>query len=58
MHLFLPVLYSVKACKIIIYVVQFVVRNMSFLVLDGWTYYGILVPLSNPSIIAVCVFFT
>ena len=29
MYLFLHVLYSVKACKISIYVVQFVVRNMS-----------------------------
>ena len=29
MYLFLHVLYSIKACKISIYVVQFVVRNMS-----------------------------
>ena len=29
MYLFLHALYSIKACKISIYVVQFVVRNMS-----------------------------
>ena len=28
MYLFLHVLYSIKACKISIYVVQFVVRNI------------------------------
>jgi hypothetical protein len=55
MYLFLHVLYSIKACKISIYVVQFVVRNMSCFSVR-WMY-GILVLLSNPSIIAVCVFF-
>ena len=56
LYLFLhSVLYSVKACKISIYVVQFVVHNMSCFSVTGWTQYGILVLLSNPSIILSCM---
>ena len=52
MYLFLHVLYSIKACKISIYVVQFVVRNMSCFSVR-WTD---LVWDSSSVVIAVCVF--
>jgi hypothetical protein len=53
MYLFLHVLYSIKACKNSIYVVQFVVRNMSCYSVR-WT--DLVVWDSSSVVIAVCVF--